>query len=179
MSRNILNDVAFLVMGAFIGSAVTWRYMKKKHEAEMNDEPFDWGEDEQNQPEDTTENTTEDSEKKEAEDIIKYNQYFQESSEKKEKESKSMNPIRVISPDEFQESEYPSLSLWHYTDGVITNDDNKIVTNATELIGSDFKNHFGEYEDDPDTVYVVNENDKVIYEIMREYGAYYGDVMDE
>ena len=29
MSRNILNDVAFLVMGAFIGSAVTWRYMKK------------------------------------------------------------------------------------------------------------------------------------------------------
>ena len=179
MSRNILNDVAFLVMGAFIGSAVTWRYMKKKHEAEMHDEPFDWGEDEQNQPEDTTENTTEDSEKKEAEDIIKYNQYFQESSEKKEKESKPMNPIRVISPDEFQESEYPSLSLWYYTDGVITNDDNKIVTNATELIGSDFKNHFGEYEDDPDTVYVVNETDKVIYEIMREYGAYYGDVMDE
>lgn len=179
MSRNILNDVAFLVMGAFIGSAVTWRYMKKKREAEMNDEPFDWGEDEQNQPEDTTENTTEDSEKEEAENIIKYNQYFQESSEKKEKESKSMDPIRVISPDEFQESEYPSLSLWYYTDGVITNDDNKIVTNAIELIGSDFKNHFGEYEDDPDTVYVVNENDKVIYEIMREYGAYYGDVMDE
>lgn len=179
MSRNILNDVAFLVMGAFIGSAVTWRYMKKKHEDEMNDEPFDWGEDEQNQPEDTTENTTEDTEKEEAENIIKYNQYFQESSEKKEKESKSMDPIRVISPDEFQESEYPSLSLWYYTDGVITNDDNKIVTNAIELIGSDFKNHFGEYEDDPDTVYVVNENDKVVYEIMREYGAYYGDVMDE
>lgn len=179
MSRNILNDVAFLVMGAFIGSAVTWRYMKKKHEAEMSDEPFDWGEDEQNQPEDTTENTTEDSEKEEAENIIKYNQYFQESSEKKEKESKSMDPIRVVSPDEFQESEYPSLSLWYYTDGVITNDDNKIVTNAIELIGSDFKNHFGEYEDDPDTVYVVNENDKVVYEIMREYGAYYGDVMDE
>ncbi len=179
MSRNILNDVAFLVMGAFIGSAVTWRYMKKKHEAEMSDEPFDWGEDEQNQPEDTTENATEDSEKEEAENIIKYNQYFQESSEKKEKESKSMDPIRVISPDEFQESEYPSLSLWYYTDGVITNDDNKIVTNAIELIGSDFKNHFGEYEDDPDTVYVVNENDKVVYEIMREYGAYYGDVMDE
>ena len=179
MSRNILNDVAFLVMGAFIGSAVTWRYMKKKHEAEMSDEPFDWGEDEQNQPDDTTENTTEDSEKEEAENIIKYNQYFQESSEKEEKESKSMDPIRVISPDEFQESEYPSLSLWYYTDGVITNDDNKIVTNAIKLIGSDFKNHFGEYEDDPDTVYVVNENDKVIYEIMREYGAYYGDVMDE
>lgn len=179
MSRNILNDVTFLVMGAFIGSAVTWRYMKKKHEAEMSDEPFDWGEDEQNQPDDTTENTTEDSEKEEAENIIKYNQYFQESSEKKEKESKSMDPIRVISPDEFQESEYPSLSLWYYTDGVITNDDNKIVTNAIELIGSDFKNHFGEYEDDPDTVYVVNENDKVVYEIMREYGAYYGDVMDE
>ena len=179
MSRNILNDVAFLVMGAFIGSAVTWRYMKKKHEAEMSDEPFDWGEDEQNQPDDTTENTTEDSEKEEAENIIKYNQYFQESSEKKEKESKSMDPIRVISPDEFQESEYPSLSLWYYTDGVITNDDNKIVTNAIELIGSDLKNHFGEYEDDPDTVYVVNENDKVVYEIMREYGAYYGDVMDE
>lgn len=90
-----------------------------------------------------------------------------------------MDPIRVISPDEFQESEYPILSLWYYTDGVITNDDNKIVTNAIELIGSDFKNHFGEYEDDPDTVYVVNENDKVVYEIMREYGAYYGDVMDE
>lgn len=179
MSRNILNDVAFLVMGAFIGSAVTWRYMKKKHKVEMSDEPFDWGEDEQNQPEDTTENTTEDSEKEEAENIIKYNQYFQESSEKKEKESKSMDPIRVISPDEFQESEYPILSLWYYTDGVITNDDNKIVTNAIELIGSDFKNHFGEYEDDPDTVYVVNENDKVVYEIMREYGAYYGDVMDE
>ena len=179
MSRNILNDVAFLVMGAFIGSAVTWRYMKKKHEAEMSDEPFDWGEDEQNQLDDTTENITEDSEKEEAENIIKYNQYFQESSEKKEKESKSMDPIRVINPDEFQESEYPILSLWYYTDGVITNDDNKIVTNAIELIGSDFKNHFGEYEDDPDTVYVVNENDKVVYEIMREYGAYYGDVMDE
>lgn len=179
MSKNILNDVAFLVMGAFIGSAVTWRYMKKKHEAEMSDEPFDWGEDDQSQSDNTNENTTDDSETKEAEDIIKYNQYFQESSEKEMKESKPMNPIRVISPDDFQESEYPSLSLWYYTDGVITNDDNKIVTNASDLIGSDFKDHFGEYEDDPDTVYVVNENDKVVYEVMREYGAYYGDVMDE
>lgn len=179
MSRNILNDVAFLVMGAFIGSAVTWRYMKKKHETGTNDEPFDWGEDETEQPENNNENIEDDSEKKEADDIIKYNQYFQESSEKEKKESEPMNPIRIISPDEFQESEYPSMSLWYYTDGVITNDDNKIVTNARELIGSDFKDHFGEFDEDPDTVYVVNENDQVVYEVMREYGAYYGESMDE
>lgn len=179
MNKNILNDVAFLVLGAFVGSAVTWRYMKKKHEAEMSNEPFNWDDESEEESESTKPEETEAADREEAEKIIKYNQYSRQSSEKEEKEEEPMNYIKVISPEEFQESEYPSLSLWYYTDGVITNDDQKIVTNAVELIGNDFKDHFGEYAEDPDTVYVVNERDKVVYEVMREYGSYYGDVENE
>ena len=77
----------------------------------------------------------------------------------------------VIAPEESWEQDYPTITLTYYEgDGVLTDDHDKIITNADELVGPDFAQHFGEYEED--SVYVRNSKLKVHYEILRDYGAY-------
>ena len=87
-------------------------------------------------------------------------------------EDEEPNEPYVISPAEFGDCDYVSVSLWYYRDGVVTNDDGKIITNVEELIGDDFAEHYGEYEDDPDTVYVRNDEQGVDYQVLADYRNY-------
>ena len=49
-----------------------------------------------------------------------------------------------------------------------------IVANVDELIGDvdEVTSYFGEYENDPDTVYVRNDIQRIDYEILKEYRAF-------
>ena len=82
------------------------------------------------------------------------------------------NKSYVISPYQFGDADYTIVSFTYHTDGIVSNDRGKIVQNADELLGDDFASHFGEYEDDPDTVYVRNDQQRVDYEIIRDFGPY-------
>lgn len=78
----------------------------------------------------------------------------------------------VISPDEYDENGYQTVSLTYYADGVIE-DDFRDIWDDDEIedkIGRDSLNHFGEYEED--SVFVRNEEEETDYEILRDYRNY-------
>lgn len=175
MNRNILNMILGIAVGAGVGSAVTYRIMKTKHDEIIQEEIKSVRESfsgvnrtKKEQTQETPEFTKEDV--KDAKEIIDNNRYAMESNDIDEDEEP--NEPYVISPAEFGDCDYVSVSLWYYRDGVVTNDDGKIITNVEELIGDDFAEHYGEYEDDPDTVYVRNDEQGVDYQVLADYRNY-------
>lgn len=81
---------------------------------------------------------------------------------------------------DFEElGEYEREELTYYADGVLatTNGDEMITEQeADQTIGRDIflhlRDHFGEYEDDPDVVHVKNDETMVMYEIFRDSRTY-------
>ena len=87
---------------------------------------------------------------------------------RKPEEPKKAEPY-TISPDEYTENEdYEEIQLTYYADGVLTDQFDRRLTYAEilEHIGGKSLDKFGEYEDD--TVYVQNDNEKMIYEIVKD-----------
>ena len=78
----------------------------------------------------------------------------------------------VISPDDFEDSEYQAVSLTYYADGVVEDDFYNILSDdeIDEKIGRDSLNHFGEYEED--SVFVRNDEEETDYEILRDSRRY-------
>lgn len=77
--------------------------------------------------------------------------------------------IYTIEPGEYGEFEdYQALSCNYYSDGVLTDDSGVPMSDEdiSELVGSDFHEHFGEYE--PDLVYIRNDRFKADIEILKE-----------
>ena len=74
----------------------------------------------------------------------------------------------VISPDEFDENGYQTVSLTYYADGVVEDDFYDVWDDdeIEEKIGRDSLNHFGEYEED--SVFVRNDDNETDYEILRD-----------
>ncbi len=72
----------------------------------------------------------------------------------------------VISPDMYGEDGYDTSALTYYADGILEDDYWNIIDNVEEVVGTDFKNHFGEYADE--TVFIRNEELKTDYEITRD-----------
>jgi hypothetical protein len=94
---------------------------------------------------------------------------------KNNEEVVDMDKPRVISPDEFDaidDTEYEINTLIFYADGVLSDDFNNRIEDVDFMVGSDWINHFGEYDEDKDTVYVVNEKLKKAYEILLDEELY-------
>lgn len=183
MNRDTLIKGLVFVTGAAIGSAVTWKLVKTKYEKiaqeeiesvrevysqrsvkEKTEEAADEVEVTE-EPEDYINESIE-----QAKEISKKYGYVRESEREEEEEKTDMSKPRVISPEEFGEEGYPCISLTYYDDGVVTNEHGKIVTNTDELIGKDFADHFGEYEDD--SVFIRNDDMEIDYEILKDLRAY-------
>lgn len=85
------------------------------------------------------------------------------------KEDKEMKKPRVITYEEFNESDFDAISLTYYADDVLVDDDDEVINNTDEIIGDiDISHEFG----DEDCVYVVNNELKTVYEICRDYRKY-------
>lgn len=179
MNRDLLSKIMIFVAGAGIGSVVTYKLVKKHYDqiiqeeidsvkeafSEMNGED-DAEDGETKQKNDIEEEPTE---KEAYESIVKESGYAVETDKK---EDKHMEKPYVISPSEFGDSDYAILSLTYFLDGTVLNERDKIVTNVDELIGEDFANHFGDYPEDPDTVYVRNDKLEIDFEILKDYREY-------
>lgn len=77
----------------------------------------------------------------------------------------------VIAPEDYGENdEYETISLTYYSDGVLTDEDDEVITNPGELVGEDFVSHFGDYEDD--SVFIRNDDRKIDFEILMDYRTY-------
>ncbi len=79
------------------------------------------------------------------------------------------NAIYCIPPEEFGDMGYPTKSWTYYSDFVLADENDEIVSDPESIIG-DALEHFGDYEDD--SVYVRNDNTECEYEILKHERAY-------
>lgn len=78
----------------------------------------------------------------------------------------------VISPEEYDNynTDYDDISLTYYADGILADDLDEIVEDPDNIVGPDFMNYFGKYEED--TVLIRNDRLKCTYEILRDRRTY-------
>lgn len=180
--HNGIKYICTFSIGAAVGSAVTWFLVKTKYErlaeedARSIREEFvkTYGNPSENVVEDIDEFIVEDSDIEEYEDLASR---YTSDSEKGGSDSMRTNDPCVILPREFEEiDEYETISLNYYADGVLADDMDEIVEDVENTVG-DFKDHFGEYEND--TVYVRNDRLKCYYEICADDRNYYDLVEDQ
>lgn len=90
-------------------------------------------------------------------------------------------PEIISSADYIDEAfdNYEREELSYYADGVLatTNGDEMITEQeAVDTIGQNnflhLREHFGEYDDSPDTVYIRNDETQILYEIFRDSRTY-------
>lgn len=107
-----------------------------------------------------------------------YSQKYNETVElaKDQLEAKKDKPY-VISPEEFGEIPgYSRFTLKYFKDGFLIDDQNQPIDDVETVVGKDFINHFGEYEDD--TVYIRNDRIESDFEILF-VDEEYMDVLEE
>lgn len=202
MNTKMTCAITFIV-GAVVGSAVTWRSLKKKYEQELED-TIDSIKDDftaalvgykkhdnetDNQPSESYKNDSifvpsdyadELIEKrKEMHDIINLNGYRGHSVENYEiEEDYDMFEPYVIPPEEYGEyMDYEQIELTYFADGVLTDDCDVRVSDIAGTVGEFFADHFGEYEDD--SVYIRNDERRCEYEILADERNYADVVADE
>ena len=186
MNRNLLNNVLIFAAGVGIGSVVTWKIVKTKYDQIIQEEidsvkeAFS-GKKEEKETEKSEEESDEeeivgamtDEDKETYQNIIVHASYA--NCTEKVKEDRAMNEPYVISPEEFGDSDYAVLTMTYFLDGTVLNDHVKIVKNATDLLGENFEKHFGDYPEDPDTVYVRNDALQIDFEVLKDYRYYYAE----
>lgn len=185
--------------GAAIGSAVAWLYAKKYYEQIANDEIESMKEwvarriGEQEEPDDgkTPEPTANPVHPSAKPDLMEYAAkvkdlgYYDYSKRTEDSEESTDNTeevnemtddeIYVIKPEVFGEEDgYEEESLTYYADKVLCDEQDNVIEDADSMVGPDFADYFGVYEDD--AVYVRNEHLKIDYEILadsRKYSSLY------
>lgn len=180
--HNGLKGTLIFAVGAVIGSVVTWKVLKTKYEQIVQEEidSFKAKMAEKHIP-------TEDSNGEnldEAKQVLETLQRIDTDQEEyarianmysnKEGGSGSMehkSHITILHPNEFAEDEdYETETLILWSDDVLSDDRGNVVEDVGDLIGEDFRDHFGEYEDY--SVYVRNDKYKCEYEIVQDLRGY-------
>lgn len=180
----VTNLVMFAV-GAAVGSAVTWQYVKKKYEQIAQEEidsvkaVFLKKEPDMEVVVSDAPQRAEPRKVEEKPNISEYAAMLEKEgytsysgirSGKEEQASMKDKPY-VISPEEFGEfEEYERISLTLYEDQVLADDNDELVEDVEGTIGFESLTHFGEYEDD--SVFVRNDRLKCDYEILLDHRAY-------
>lgn len=185
--NNNLKTVLTFVLGAAAGSAVTWYFLEKKHERDIQEINDQWsaycdGLDEieemktENQDEPEADPTRVAEERPYAptsfEDAVA-NLKRPDTSDYYEEGDESMDEPYVITPEEFSELDYEGYAtetLTLYADGVLTDYLDNVIENVDDVVGEESLEHFGEYEQD--TVFVRNDHLMTGYEIQRDYRTY-------
>ena len=181
--NNTLNKLFIFASGAAIGSVVTWKLVKTKYEQIANEEiesvkeVFGRGRRAETNPVEDAVIVDEDDDDEDLDKCEKildsngYRKYSDSNDEenKGRKERDIMNEPYVIPPETFEEDEDHDVeTLLYYADGVLTDEHNNPIEDVESLVGEESLTHFGDYPDDPDTVYVRNERTMTDYEILAD-----------
>lgn len=181
MKNSVITGFSFL-LGMGIGAYVTYMYVKDMYaeiaQEEINSVKEAYIKKTKNLQKDVI---TEDENKEKVDkaknkpDISEYAVKLKESGYTNYSEiSQEDNDVEVpyvIAPEDYGENdEYETISLTYYSDGVLTDEDDEVITNPGELVGRDFASHFGDYEDD--SVFIRNDDRKIDFEILMDYRTY-------
>lgn len=106
-----------------------------------------------------------------------YNDMFKDKEKPASKKSggrkKKVTDIEYIDPVTFgDDKDYDTLTFTYYADGVVANEDNEEIADyeIISLIGENFEDHFGEYEQD--SVNIKNNKTKTYYEVLKDDRCY-------
>lgn len=169
-------------LGAGAGAFVTWKVLKKKYDQQLQEDvevfrevytnrPIPENREENLYSEDSAEDTADEpkhSTKSEDDAFQMLLKKYDRKSEAKEEDEYGEKPY-VIPPEEFDTlDDYDVVSYTYYADGVLVDDDHKVVTDMMidKCIGRDSLKSFGMYEDD--SVFVRNDRLKIDYEILAD-----------
>lgn len=174
--NNIIKYAVSFVIGAGSGIAASYIFFKKKHEKELTEQVAAI-------KAACNKNLVEEKKQKnniKRDDIREYKKTASmyadvKSSDRELKPSKATekkhDDFYVIDPCEYgEEPGYGVVSLTYCADGYLIDDNGETIEDYTELVGSDFAKHFGEYEDD--SVYIRNDAKKCDYEILKSLKTY-------
>lgn len=170
--KDTLSKIFIFAAGAAIGTVVTWRLLKTKYEQIAREEIDSVKETfakrlKKENPE------TSDSEVKGMSEgvasLVEDLGYINYANDDGKEEGDVRKPY-VISPEEFGDADYETISLTYYADGVVTDGFDEPIENVEETIGAESLTHFGEYEDD--SVFVRNEAEEIDYEILLDVRKY-------
>jgi hypothetical protein len=172
MNKNITN-LLFFVAGLGIGSVVTWKVVDAKYRQIAHDEYEEMREYYEGKArkleEDIVEDTPSDDDTNNYTKVVSELNYGVSETIKKGGPDNVERPY-VIKPEEFDEGldGYNSVSLTYYNDGILADDDDEIVDDIDAIVGLESLKHFGEYAEDPDSVFVRNDALKCDYEICLD-----------
>lgn len=192
--KSTLSNLLMFAAGAALGVSATWKYFEEKYKRISDEEIESMREYYSNKKpkhEDSSSDADEETRKKAQEshekpDIREYAakikdlSYTNYSSGDKtvQKEEKDVEEPYVIAPEEYGElHEYETIELVHYADGILADDMDEVVDDADDIVGPDYADHFGEYEDD--SVFIRNDARKCDYQILLSMKNYYGDVVTD
>ena len=182
MNTNVKHAFIF-VAGAAVGAAATWKFAKIKYE-KLAQEEIDSVKEAFSRPRPEITPSEPEQEKSpdgtvQKADLMDYAAKLQKSgytnySNPSEDEERNEEPVEkpyVISPEDFGEFyDYEKISLTHYADGVLTDENDEIVDNVDDTVGSDYADHFGDHE--ADAVHIRNDRLRYDYEILRDLRQY-------
>lgn len=169
------NKVFIFAAGAAIGSAVTWKLLRDKY-AKLAQEEIDSVKEvfskKKNGPttiDEVVESKEVNTETLESlKDKVQELGYINYSNISKEEEGGSdmIDKPFVIEPEEFGETDYETVSLTYYADGVLADDRDNVIEDVEGMVGVESLDHFGEYEDD--SVFVRNDRLETDFEILLD-----------
>lgn len=165
-----LNKFLIFAAGAAVGSAVSWRILKKYYEQIAREEIESVKETFARRKAELSCTDEEDIQPTE-EEIGEYNEVADEYRTSDSGKENYMTGPYVIPPDEFGDyPDYERVSLTYYADGVLTDEHDDPIDDVEDTIGEDSLTHFGEFEDD--SVFVRNDAQKRDYEILSDTRRY-------
>lgn len=175
--KRILSNAVIFAAGAAIGSVVTWKLIEEKYKRIAQEEIDSVKEvfaRKKVEPE-----VTEEPIKPTIDDVVKETGHVDYSSmvnklgyvkDEEEGGSTMIDKPYVISPEEFGDCDYETVSLVFYADGVLADDYDEVVTDIGSTVGIGSLQTFGQYEDD--SVFVRNDRLKTDYEILKDLRKY-------
>lgn len=187
--KDIVSKGIIFLTGGVIGSVIAWAVVKTKYERTIEDkneeiaflrDRYSGNKPSKKVPEIIGKGLAEGIENPDEMTVQKIRDKVQElgyineqvmAEKEKEEDEEDVEKPYVIAPEETWEQEYPTITLTYYEgNNVLADDHDKIIGNVAELVGEDFAEHFGEYEDN--CVYVRNDAMGVYYEILKDYGSH-------
>lgn len=172
--------------GALVGSLSTWYATRKYYEKIANDEiesMKEWLARRVEEQDEKAENQTSKPDEKPNSPSVKpnlmeyaamvkdlgytdYSRKTEEPEKEEDEEVDDMDRPHIIEPEEFGECDYEEVSLTHYADGVLTDEQDNPIEDVDGIVGEDYAEHFGEYEDD--SVFVRNDRLQTDFEILAD-----------
>ena len=92
-----------------------------------------------------------------------------------DKASEPDTEIEVISPDEYRADEnfYVEEPWQYYSDDILATLSDEVVDDVDGTVGRESLNHFGDFGDDEDVLYVKNWKTETYYQVIRIHQTFF------